>query len=207
MAAAAVVLALSVSGCGRGDEVEASTSVAGSSRPAAAAAPDPAHPPAGTAAGLVSRSAVTDLYEIEASRLALGRSQDNDVRRFAQKMVDEHTRTSNEARAMLAQQGVQASLPTGMDAERRARIRTLGSAARDRFDAVYIDQQIKAHEDALGLMRGYAETGDNKAFRDWASRTAAAVEDHLQMARALDHAPTGGTAGGVPTNENAGGSR
>ena len=196
MVATAAVLVLSASGCDRSGEGETAA-------PASPAAPAPAAPApaADTAAGFSARLALSDLYEIESGRLALGRSGDNDVKRFAQMMVDDHARTSNEVRAMLAQQAVQADVPRTLDSEHRSRMAALQAAAPAAFDQTYVDQQIAAHEATLALIRDYARSGDNQAFRDWANRTAPAIENHLQMARGLKRAPSGETAGDAATNQ------
>ncbi|HEX8570188.1 MAG TPA: DUF4142 domain-containing protein [Caulobacteraceae bacterium] len=197
MVAAAAVSVLSVSACDRGGDNQAA---AAPPSPAAAPPPVPPMPPAGAAAGFAARTALNDMYEVEAGRLALERTGDNDVKRFAQMMVDDHSRTSNEVRAMIAQQAVQAELPSQLDAENRARVDALTAAAPADFDQRYIDQQIAAHESALALLKDYARGGDNQAFRDWASRTAPAIENHLQMARGLKRAPAGDSAGDAATN-------
>jgi putative membrane protein len=82
----------------------------------------------------------------------------------------------------------------------------LAAAAPEAFDARYIDQQIEAHEAALGLMQTYARAGDNEAVRAWASRTAPAIENHLQMARGLKRTPPP-TSGADPATNNAGAQR
>ena len=197
MVATAAVLVLAVTGCDRGEEARTQAPPA----EPVAATPTPPLPSADTAAGLAARTAMNDMYEIQSGRLALERSRDNDVRRFAQMMIDDHGRTSNEVRAMLAQQAVQAELPARLDAEHRDRLDLLRSAPDEDFDRSYIDQQIAAHETALALLKDHARSGDNQVFRDWAARTAPAIENHLQMARGLKRAPTGETAGDAATNQ------
>ena len=191
MVAAAAVLFLSVSGCGREGESEKAAAPQPAAPPVAAEPPLPAE---GTTAGFAARAALNDMFEIESGRIALERSQDNDVRRFAQMMIDEHARTSNEARAMLAQQAVAVRLPRTLDAERRRMIDQLKSVPEGEFDQRYVEQQISAHESALALMQEHARAGDNQVFRDWAARTAPAIENHLQMARGLKGAPVEGAA-------------
>ena len=198
MVATAAVLVLTATGCDRGEDTRVQTPPP---EPVVAAPATPL-PGANTAAGLATRTALADMYEIESGRLALERSRDNDVRRFAQMMIDDHGRTSNEVRAMLAQQAVQADLPVRMDAEHRDRLTALQNASDADFDRSYIDQQIAVHESTLALLNDHARSGDTQVFRDWAARTAPAIENHLQMARGLKRAPTGDTAGDAATNQS-----
>jgi putative membrane protein len=121
-------------------------------------------------------------------------------------MVDDHTRTSNEVRAVLAQHGVQAALPGDLDEPRRNLINQLNSATAEDFDDRYIDQQIEAHQNVLALIRDFAQNGDNEPLKAWAGRTAPAIENHLQMARGLKRNPAGAGTDGA-ANDNAGAER
>lgn len=201
MAAAAAVAMLGVSGCDRDGNADTASASAAPQAPETSPAADAPLPPARTAAGFVSRVALNDLYEVESGRIAVQRSSNNDVKRFAETMVGDHTRTSNEVRAVVAQQGVQASLPTTVEERRRNLINYLNSATAEDFDDRYIDQQIQAHEEMSAMLRDYAASGDNEALRQWANRTAAAIENHLQMARGLKGAPTAEAGGGASNNE------
>jgi putative membrane protein len=206
MVAVAAVAVLGVTACGRDTDSDADAAPPSATLEAPAAPVDAPLQPENIAAGFTARAALNDMYEIESGRMALEKSQDNDVRRFAQMMLDDHTRTSNEGRAVIAQQGVQVTLPSRLDEPRRALIAELEAAAPEAFDARYIDQQIQAHEAALGLMQTYARAGDNEAVRAWATRTAPAIENHLQMARGLKRTPTPAPGADAATN-NAGAQR
>ena len=56
-----------------------------------------------TAAEFVRAAASSDLFETQAGRLALERSQNQRVRSFAQEMVQDHQKTTEALRALLAQ--------------------------------------------------------------------------------------------------------
>ena len=152
-------------------------------------------PPAETAAGFVARMTLTDLYEIDAGRIALERATTPEVRSFAETMIADHQRAGAEMQAAIASQRSPARPPAELDAPRRALLGDLRAASDAAFEAVYIDQQVEAHENALRLLREHAETGDTPALRDWARRTAPRVDDHRKMAHALDRrAGAGGSA-------------
>ena len=55
------------------------------------------------------------------------------------------------------------------------------------FDKMYMDQQVEAHQEALGVMQGYAQSGPGwqDRIRDAAAKTAPLVKQHLDMAKAL----------------------
>ena len=150
--------------------------------------------PAETAAGFGQRMALTDLYEIAAGRLGVEQAASPEVRRFAETMVSDHQRIMAELQAEIARQGLRVSAPTRIDAPRQDRLADLRASQGGDFDERYIDQQIEAHDNALRVLREYAETGDSPALKDWARRTAPRVENHRQMAIALDRLDAGGSA-------------
>lgn len=194
--ATAALATLSVSACDRGEEPDVVVeTVPGGGTPANPALVAEAEaPPATTAAGFVTRAALSDLYEVESSRLALERSQSEPVRTFAQRMVNEHSRMSNELKAAVAQAGLQASPPVVLDAERTELMRELQGAGAADFDEKYIEQQTEAHENALNLFRDFGNNGDNELLKQLATRGAPMLDNHLQTLRSIEKSRTAGQA-------------
>ena len=200
---AAVLGVLPLAACDRADD-EADVVVApgpggGTPDNPATVAEAPA-PPATTAAGFVTRAALSDLYEVESSRLALERSQSPAVKAFAQRMITEHSRMSNELMAAVAQAGLEARPPTLLDSERDALMDALRGASPADFDDRYIDQQTEAHENALNLMRYFGNNGDNDLLKQLATRAAPMIENHLETVRALGESEAGSTSAPAATN-------
>ena len=137
----------------------------------------------------VQKAAMGDLYEIEASKLALMRSKSADVKKFAQEMVDAHTKTSEELRTRLARAGLIVELPAMLDQDHQKRLDALKSAGAQAFDGLYAAQQKEAHEEALMLHRNYAMRGSVADLKALAADTVPKIEMHVQMAAELqsDH--------------------
>ena len=53
------------------------------------------------------------------------------------------------------------------------------------FDKAYVDGQIAAHQDALSLMKSYADKGTTPSLKTAASEIAPKVQQHLDMVNAL----------------------
>jgi putative membrane protein len=49
-----------------------------------------------TAEAFIQRAAASDMFEMQASRLAMERSQNQQLRRFTQEMVNDHAKTTGE---------------------------------------------------------------------------------------------------------------
>jgi putative membrane protein len=146
-----------------------------------------------TVAGFARTAAMSDLYEMEASRLAEQKSQNAQVKQFAQHMLRDHGKTTNELKGMVPQiEGVSASqLPTSLDQQHQALMQQLQAAQGAEFDRTFARQQVQAHQTAVDLFRNYAQSGDHAQLKQWASRTLPSLEEHLREAQQLQRATQG----------------
>ena len=132
----------------------------------------------------VQKAALSDMYEIESSRLALERSQVQAVKDYAQMMIDAHTATSNELKSLAS--AAMVTPPTALDNAHTGKLESLRNASAEDFDDMYIDQQTEAHENALNLMRDFGSNGRDAGLQAFAAKTAPAIEQHLTAVKALD---------------------
>jgi putative membrane protein len=139
-----------------------------------------------TTEGFTKAAAISDMYEIESSKLALTRSKSERVKNFAQMMIDAHTMTSNELKSIMTTHKIAVAQPTGMDDRRMGLMENLTGASDADFDGRYLNQQSNAHQEALILFRGYADGGDHAQIKAFAAKTAPAIQHHLDMVKALD---------------------
>jgi putative membrane protein len=141
-----------------------------------------------SAAAFVDNAAQSDLYETEASKLALERARSAEVKSFARHMIAAHAKTTAELTALVqAGKAGDAKLPDALDQRRQGLIDNLKSASADDFDARFVDQQVAAHIEAHTLMGGYGKAGSNADLKAFAAKTAPDVAGHLKMAKALHH--------------------
>ena len=142
---------------------------------------------ANTVEGYVTNAAIGDMYEIQAAEIALERTQNAQVRELAQMIRNDHTAASQRLRGLAASAGEGGvELPTEMDERRQGLIDNLRAASAADFDAVFIDQQVAAHREALTLHRGFADHDDARQLADHARQVVPNLERHLQMAEQLD---------------------
>ncbi len=141
----------------------------------------------------VERMASSNIFEIEASELAVKRATNPEVRKFAETMIADHRPALDELRQVAAKSRIAAS-PTMLDEAHNGMIQRLRAASKDDFDGVYADQQREAHEKAVELLETYATGGDNGDLRALAQKMLPKIRGHLDRIRLLDDAG----ADGVP---------
>lgn len=149
-----------------------------------------AQPPPPPAAGgamptpeFVRMAAATDKYERDAARVALMKSSNPHVRAFAQRMLRDHTKSTEMIKMALADSGHPPPPPPMLMPDQQQMLATLRGTPRPAFDRAYIDQQVMVHQMALGVMQGYASGGTDPALRRAAGRISGVVQMHLQMAQ------------------------
>jgi putative membrane protein len=150
-----------------------------------ASAPPP--PPAVTTAQFVPTAASSNAFEIQSSRLALQRSRDPGVRRYAQEMIRDHNLAGRRMVSAVRASGMSPP-PPGLSAKHEAMLADVRAAAD--FDAAYVSAQLSAHQEAVALFTNYASNGDDVQVVAFAKETLPTLQMHLDHVQALN----GGTA-------------
>jgi putative membrane protein len=133
----------------------------------------------------VNKVAISDMFEIQSSQLALTKQADADTKPFAEKMVQDHQKTSGELKALVDGGKVKATLPTALDSDHQKMLDDLKAKNGKDFDQSYDQIQVKAHRDAVALFEAYSKGGDNADLKGWAGQTLPHLKEHLSMAEKL----------------------
>jgi putative membrane protein len=133
----------------------------------------------------VTEAAQSDMFEIQSSKLALN-SADAPTKDFAQKMITDHTKTSDELKAAVGKGEAHATLPTAMSSSQQSMLDKLNGLHGPDFDKQYHSDQVSGHKDAVALFQRYGKGGEDAGLKSWANTTAPALEQHLKMAQDLN---------------------
>jgi putative membrane protein len=131
----------------------------------------------------VTEAARSDIFEIASSKLAVQKS-DGAVKEFANQMITDHTKTSQQLTSEA--QAASLSVPTAIDSTTQNKLDKLADLNGRDFTKEYMDYQTSAHKDAVSLFQRYGKGGDNAKLKAWAVTTLPALQHHLDMAQALD---------------------
>ncbi|MBL0923004.1 MAG: DUF4142 domain-containing protein [Sphingomonadaceae bacterium] len=130
------------------------------------------------AAGYIAMAGAGDLWEIESSKAFMAKSNNADLKKFAQMMIDQHTQST--AKINAAAKTANLTLPAPkLDAEQQRMLDEIKNAEAADVDAIYVRHQATAHRKALALHQGYAANGDNDALKKAAGEIAPVVEKHI----------------------------
>ncbi len=156
---------------------------------------------------MVKQIAEANLAEISAGKLAQDKAQSDEVKSFAKKMVDDHTKALDDLKQLAQSKGV--TLPTEPDKQHMAMEKKLQALSGDKFDKQYVQQAgERAHKQTHRLLQRASSRSEDADLKNYASKVLATVESHEQMAKdtsrnlksTAEGKSGGGTgAGGAPS--------
>jgi len=133
----------------------------------------------------ITEAAVGDLFEIQSSRLALQQA-DPELGSFARRMIEDHTKTSDELKSLIGNAKEKAPPPSMLDDKHQKMLDGLREKSGAEFTRRYVKDQVAAHKEAVSLFERYADNGDNQPLRAWAGRTLPTLQHHLKMAQDME---------------------
>lgn len=133
-----------------------------------------------------NKAARSDAFEIAAATLALTNGASQAVKDFAAEMITAHGASTIKIKAAAAMASPVITPDDTLTKDQNKELAELGKKKGAEFDKAYIDDQIDAHQDALALMRDYAEHGDTPSLKTMAGEIAPIVQKHLDHAKTLD---------------------
>jgi putative membrane protein len=153
----------------------------------------------------IAQAANSDLYEIRAGELATKNGMSEQVKDFGTMMVADHTRSSQEMKALVDHGDFATPMPTRLDTEHQAMLDRLKAARGEAFDREYMAQQMTAHSKALALHQNFAQNGEDAGLKAFAAKVVPVVQKHHDMLNRDGAATRGGTSIGA-TNKSSGSS-
>lgn len=135
--------------------------------------------------------------EIKLGQLATQKASSEQVKQFGQKMVDDHTKLSDQMKPIAEQMGVSAmSNSSSKDARLQTKLEGLSGPA---FDKAYMQAMVKDHQKDLSEFKKEAKDGKNPQVKEAAQQGSEVIQQHLQLAQQV--AQGVGAAGGNMTNK------
>jgi putative membrane protein len=125
-------------------------------------------------------AAVGGMAEVDLGNLAKEKASSPDVKSFAERMVTDHSKASDELKQWASQN--QVTLPTELNAKDKAthaRLEKLSGAA---FDKAYMRAMLADHKADVAKFKTESKSARNPDLKDWAGKTLPTLEDHLKQA-------------------------
>jgi putative membrane protein len=126
--------------------------------------------------------AYANLAEIEAAKIAQSKSQNEEVKSFAQKMIDDHTKAQQDLQQLAQSKNV--TLPTTPDSRHQSATKKLNALSEPNFDRQYLAQGgLSDHKATHSLLQRIQTQASDADLKQLASRILPTVDQHLEMAQ------------------------
>lgn len=176
-------LALAACNNNAADDAAATDTAMAPATPAATDTTAMAAPDTSTPQGFVDMAASSDMYEIEAAKVAQQMGKSEKVKTFAAMMIKDHGTSTQKLKDAVAKvSGV--TVPSAMQPKHQQMLDGLKSAGES-FDKMYAEQQVAAHGEAMKLMEAQAASGTAEPLKTFAADVSPVIKRHAQEAARL----------------------
>jgi len=138
--------------------------------------------------------AMVNMAEVEMGKMAQSKSQNAEVKTFAQQMIDDHSKGLTEVQTVAQAKGI--TLPTELDSKHKAMAAKLAKLDGDKFDREYMKMGgTGGHKEALAMLNKNEKSAKDADVKGLATKMKPTVEQHLKAAQQMPAAKPGTTSG------------
>jgi putative membrane protein len=131
----------------------------------------------------VKEAAQGGMAEVELGQLAVQKASSDDVKKFGQRMIDDHSKANDKLKQVAANQGI--TLPSSLSAKDEATKARLSKLSGEQFDKAYMRDMLKDHKADIAAFKTESSSGQDAAVKNFASQTLPTLEDHLKDAESI----------------------
>jgi putative membrane protein len=142
-----------------------------------AAAPAMATPSTST---FLANTAVGNLFEIESSKVALGKTKNDRIKAFANQMVTDHSAAGTKFKQAVTDAKLTPPAEK-LDAKHQALLDDLKKKEGAAFDTAYVKAQHEGHVETVAMFEAYAKGGDNARMKQFANEMLPTLKTHLDQ--------------------------
>jgi len=119
------------------------------------------------------------MAEVQLGQLTLQKSNNDQVKQFAQRMIDDHTKLNDQMKPVAQQLGV--PVPAQVSKKDKATMAKLQGLSGTAYDQAYIQDMVKDHKKDLSDFQMEASSGQDQTVKDAANQGSQVISQHLQM--------------------------
>jgi putative membrane protein len=137
--------------------------------------------------------AQANLAEIKAGQMGAQKATNPEVKKFAQKMADDHQIMLNDLKTLAKSKDV--ALPQDPNARDFVEMKKLEHVGGADFDKSYMDQMVKDHEKDLQSAQNIAAKAKDAQFKSAVQHAASKMQEHLSLAKTVQGKVSAAAAG------------
>lgn len=131
----------------------------------------------------VKKAAQGGVAEVELGQLAVQKASNDEVKKFGQRMVDDHTKANDQLKQVAAEKQIE--IPRTMTAKDKATKTRLDKLSGEKFDKAYMKDMVKDHQKDVSEFEREAKMCKDPAVKSFAEQTLPTLKEHLQNAQQI----------------------
>ncbi|HXS52106.1 MAG TPA: DUF4142 domain-containing protein [Usitatibacter sp.] len=152
----------------------------------------------------IEEAAKGGMAEVALAKIAEQRASSPEVKQFAQKMDEDHSKANEQLRTLAQEKGV--TMPGGPKAGDKHEESKLSKLQGQDFDRAYMDHMVKEHQKDVKEFQKEAQKAKDADVKSFAQQTTPILQEHLQLAQNADAAVGGKQAKKANKQASAGSS-
>ncbi len=121
------------------------------------------------------------LAEVQLGQLAAQRAQNDEVKKFAQRMVDDHTKANAQLKSIAESKSIK--LPDDLEGKDKSLMQRLEKLNGAAFDRAYMNAMVTDHQKDVNEFKKESNSGRDPQVKSFAASTLPTLEEHLQQAK------------------------
>jgi len=153
----------------------------------------------------VMEAAMGGMMEVELGRIAAQKGMSESVKQFGQRMVDDHSKANEELMSLATSKGM--TLPTALDEKHKKDVTKLSAMSGADFDRAYSRMMLSDHNKDVKEFEKQSTKGADPDIKAFAGKTLPTLQEHLQMAKALEPNQRSNSNSNMNRNSNSNSNR
>ena len=126
--------------------------------------------------------------EVAAGKLAAEKATNEDIKKFGERMAQDHSKAGEELKQIASELGVKLPANPAGKKKDKDEMKMLQRLKDEHFDAAYAKAQLMGHQKAVAMFRQEAQKGSAPQLKEFAEKTLPTLEEHLKLAMNLPYA-------------------
>jgi len=131
----------------------------------------------------LSEAAADGAAEVKLGQMATKQATSEDVKKFGQRMVDDHSKINSELNKLAQQKGL--TVPQTLDKKHQDEVDRLSKLGGPEFDKSYMNTMVDEHQHDVDAFEKAAKDAKDAGVKSFASSTLPTLREHLASAKEI----------------------
>jgi putative membrane protein len=131
-----------------------------------------------------NKAAAAGKAEVELARVGTEKAMNPDVKTFADRLVQDHTKANDQLTEIMRTKGME--MPAEAPTEAKAEHDRITALSGNEFDREFMRHWVSSHEKGIELYSTEAETGQDPELKQFATDTLPTLQEHLDEAKRVE---------------------